>query len=137
MQKFRFLMSRRERSRADARLGDVLSLRQSLRTMSPGKRAELLEDKQGGLRVLRRDAIADTLGLACLAALCIGVAFPSLVGLSLAFAVRLGSLALLAFPVYRLVGVMDASQRAYHSVSAEIRAIVEFGLPQPSRFDEE
>lgn len=135
MQLFRFLMNKRERSRADARMGETLSLRARLADMSHRDKMELLEQRKYAARFLCRQSLADTVALACLAAMCIGVAFPSAIGLAMTTRVQLLVLTLLAFPTYRLVHVMDTSQRAYCGVRAEIEAILDSGMPEASRFD--
>lgn len=135
MQMFRFLMNKRERDRADARLADALELRQRLAGMSPRERSKMLALKLQALRFLRRGALVDTMALASLALVCIILAFAGSFGLPFDPMARLVLLVLLAFPAYRLVNVMDVSQRAYFAMRHEIEAILASGIPEPSRFD--
>ena len=78
MPAFRFLMNKRERSRADARLGDILGLCRRLERMSARDKMDLVEKRKEALRYLRRGALCDTLALACITLVCIGLAFPAL-----------------------------------------------------------
>ena len=132
MQTFRFLMNRRERSRADARLADALALRERLDRMDVRSRVNLLEQRMGAMRHLRRGALIDTIALGCLALACITLAVAGVTGLGVT--ARLVLLVLLTFPAYRLVNVMDTSQRAYHAVRSEVDEILKAGVPEASRF---
>lgn len=135
MQKPRFLMNQRERSRADAQLGSILELRRELERMSPSARASILDDRRMAAQFLQRAAVVDTAALACLALVCIVVAFPGLLGFTLPRGATLILLATLVIPAFRLVNVMDVSQRAYFSVRREIVEILAHGAPE-SRFSD-
>lgn len=135
MPSFRFLINKRERSRADARLGDTPGLRRRLERISARDKMELVEERKEALRYLRRGALCDTLALACITLVCTGLAFPALSGLSTGLSARLVLLLVMAFPVYRLVNVMDTSQRAYYAIRNEIDVIFKSGISEASRFD--
>lgn len=133
MQTFRFLMSKRARERADARFADTPGLRGRVAKMSAQDKLDLVEEKRLALHYLRRGALADTVALACMALVCIGLALPMITGMG--HGARLLLLALVAFPAYRLVNVMDTSQRAYYAVRREIEEILRSGVLEGSRFD--
>lgn len=135
MPPFRFLMNKRERGRADTRLGDTLGLHRRLERISARDKMELVEERKEALRYLRRGALCDTLALACITLVYIDLAFPPLSGLSIGLSARLILLLVMAFPVYRLVNVMDTSQRAYYATRNEIDLILKSGIPEASRFD--
>ena len=133
MHTFRFLMSKRARARADARLADTLGLRERIAPMSARDRIELVEEKRLAMRYLRRGALADTIALACMALICVGLALPLISGIG--HDARLVLLGLVAFPAFRLVNVMDTSQRAYYAVRREVEEILRADVPEISRFE--